>query len=148
MSKFKRVSIDAVFGSIGHSARCVVVPPLSGPHFVRRGGRWMVTAASFAALGNISAPGGLPQVETATVIEMPARLQISAMVFMMAQAVLFGAGMLGILLSPLRDEASFYIPVMIVLSAIASVAIAWEIAPRLQMRYWHGRGVDHDFISG
>lgn len=108
----------------------------------------MVTAASFAALGNISAPGGLPQVETATVIKMPARLQISAMVFMMAQAVLFGAGMLGILLSPLRDEASFYIPVMIVLSAIASVAIAWEIAPRLQMRYWHGRGVDHDFISG
>lgn len=81
-------------------------------------------------------------------IEMSARFQISTMVFMMAQAVLFGAGMLGILLSPLRDEASFYIPVMIVVSAIASVAIAWEIAPRLQMRYWRSRGVDHDFISG
>ncbi|QDP20983.1 hypothetical protein [Bradyrhizobium cosmicum] len=79
---------------------------------------------------------------------MSARFQISTMVFMMAQAVLFGAGMLGILLSPLRDDASFYIPVMIVVSAIASVTIAWEIAPRLQMRYWRSRGVDHDFISG
>jgi hypothetical protein len=79
---------------------------------------------------------------------MPVRLQISAMVFMMTQAVLFGAGMLGILLTPLRDNASFYIPVMIVLSPIASVAIAWEIGPRLQMRYWRSRGVDHDIISG
>ncbi|MDX3967508.1 MAG: hypothetical protein QHD01_13010 [Bradyrhizobium sp.] len=152
MSKFKGVSIDAVFGSMG-PRRCVrcgtAVPPPSVSHFVtsRRsldgdGGQLGRTREHLGAWQIY------PEVETATVIDMRVRLQISAMVFMMAQAVLFGAGMLGILLSPLRDEASFYIPVMIVLSAIASVAIAWEIAPRLQMRYWHSRGVDHDFISG
>jgi hypothetical protein len=79
---------------------------------------------------------------------MSLRLQISALVFMMAQAVLFGVGMLAILLSPLSDQASFYIPVMIAATMILAGVISWEIAPRLRLRYWRERGVDHDMISG
>ena len=79
---------------------------------------------------------------------MSVRLQISAMVFMMAQAILFGAGMLSILLSPLRDQASFYIPLMIATTMIVAGVISWEIAPRLRLKYWRDRGVDHDMISG
>jgi hypothetical protein len=76
------------------------------------------------------------------------RLQIAAMAFMMVQAVLFGVGMLLILLTPMSDHASFYIPVMIAVTAIAAAAISWEIAPRFRERYWRARGVDHDAISG
>jgi hypothetical protein len=79
---------------------------------------------------------------------MSIRLQISAMVFMMAQAVLFGAGILVILLTPLRDQALFYIPLMLATTIIASGIISWEIAPRFRAKYWRDRGVDHDIISG
>jgi heme A synthase len=76
------------------------------------------------------------------------RLQISAMIFLMVQAVLFGAGMVAILLSPLRDQASFYIPLMIATTMVVAAVISWEIAPRFRSRYWRDRGVDHDLISG
>ena len=79
---------------------------------------------------------------------MLVRLQISAMVFMMVQAVLFGAGMVAILMSPLRDQAMVYIPLMIATTAVVAAAISWGIAPRFRMTYWRGRGVDHDSISG
>jgi hypothetical protein len=70
------------------------------------------------------------------------------MMFMMTQAVLFGAGMLAILLSPLRDQASFYIPLMIATTMIVAAVISWTMAPRLRLKYWRDRGVDHDAISG
>lgn len=79
---------------------------------------------------------------------MLVRLQISAMVFMMAQAVLFGAGLVAILLSPLREQAMLYIPLMIVATSIVAAAISWELAPRFRMTYWRNRGVDRDIISG
>ncbi|WP_316173808.1 hypothetical protein [Bradyrhizobium sp. SZCCHNRI1073] len=47
---------------------------------------------------------------------MSMRTQISAMVFMMVQAVLFGAGVLTILLTPLSNHAMLAMPVMIALS--------------------------------
>ena len=76
------------------------------------------------------------------------RLQIAAMAFMMVQAVLFGAGMVLIFLTPMSDHASFYIPAMIGITAIVAAGISWEIAPRFRARYWRDRGVDHDAISG
>ena len=79
---------------------------------------------------------------------MSARLQIAAMIFMMVQAVLFGIGMVSVLMSPLSDEAMTVIPWMIAASFIVSAPLAWFIAPRLQMRFWHRRGVDGDIISG
>jgi hypothetical protein len=77
---------------------------------------------------------------------MSIRLQITAMV--MVQAILFGAGTIAILLTPLRDQAFVYMPVMVVATMLIAAVISWEIAPRLQARYWHKRGVDHDIISG
>ena len=79
---------------------------------------------------------------------MSTRLQIAVMVFMMVQAVLFGVGAVAILMSPLRDQAAFYMPVMIAVTMIVAALLSWMIAPRLQMRYWRRRGVDHDIISG
>ena len=79
---------------------------------------------------------------------MSVRIQIAALVFMMVQAVLFGVGAVAILLSPLRDQTAFYMPVMIAVTMAAAAVVSWIIAPRLQMRYWRRRGVDHDVISG
>jgi len=75
-------------------------------------------------------------------------LQITAMVFMMVQAILFGAGTIAILLTPLQDQAFVYMPTMIVATMLIAAVRPWEIAPRLQVRYWRKRGVGHDIISG
>ncbi|MBR0947650.1 MULTISPECIES: hypothetical protein [Bradyrhizobium] len=79
---------------------------------------------------------------------MSVRLQIAAMVFMSIQAVMFGAGMLVILLTPIQSNAMAAIPTMIAVSFVASAAIAWLIAPRLRQRYWRARGTPGDAISG
>jgi hypothetical protein len=79
---------------------------------------------------------------------MSVRLQITAMVFMMVQAILFGAGTIAILLTPLQDQAFVYMPAMIVATMLIAAVLSWEIAPRLQASYWRKRGVDHDIISG
>ena len=70
------------------------------------------------------------------------------MVFMMVQAILFGAGTIAILLTPLQDQAFVYMPTMIVATMLIAAVRSWEIAPRLQARYWRKRGVGHDIISG
>jgi len=79
---------------------------------------------------------------------MSIRLQIAAMVFMCVQAMMFGAGMLLILLTPIQTNAMAAIPTMIAVSFVASAAIAWLIAPRLRQRYWRARGTAGDAISG
>ena len=79
---------------------------------------------------------------------MSMRTQISAIVFMMVQAVLFGAGVLTILLTPLSNHAMLAMPVMISLSVVLSAIVSWQIAPRLRARYWRRRGINHDLISG
>ena len=76
------------------------------------------------------------------------RLQIASMVFMMVQAVLFGIGMVLILATPLSKNAMTFIPWMIAVSFVVSAPLAWLIAPRLQLRYWHQRHTDGDIISG
>ncbi len=70
------------------------------------------------------------------------------MVFMMVQAVLFGVGILTILLTPLRDHAMLAMPVMIAVSIVVAALLSWQIAPRLRARYWRRRGTSHDLISG
>ena len=76
------------------------------------------------------------------------RLQIASMVFMMVQAVLFGIGMVFILVTSLSENAMTLVPWMIAGSFIVSAPLAWLIAPRLQLRYWHQRHTDGDIISG
>lgn len=76
------------------------------------------------------------------------RLQIAAMSFMMVQAVLFGIGMVSILLTPLSQNAMTLIPYMIAVTFLVSAPLAWWIAPRFQMRYWRQRHTNGDIISG
>jgi hypothetical protein len=79
---------------------------------------------------------------------MSVRLQIAAMVFMSIQAVLFGAGLVAILLTPVQADAMAAIPIMVAISFVVSAVIAWQIAPRLRQRYWRARGTSGDAISG
>ncbi|WP_440639351.1 hypothetical protein ACSHT2_33695 [Bradyrhizobium sp. PUT101] len=79
---------------------------------------------------------------------MSVRLQIAAMLFMSVQAMMFGTGMLVILLTPIQSKAMAAIPTMIAVSVVASAAIAWLIAPRLRQPYWRARGAPGDAISG
>ena len=79
---------------------------------------------------------------------MSTRMQIAAMVFMMVQAVAFGAGMVAILATPLNQHAMVAIPAMIAVTTAASTALSWWIAPRLRARYWRQKGLRSDAVSG
>lgn len=69
---------------------------------------------------------------------MSTRLQIAAMVFMMANAVMFGVGIVPVLLIPsLADNAFETIPTVVIASFAVSAPLSWFIAPRLRARYWH-----------
>ncbi len=68
------------------------------------------------------------------------RLWIAAMVYPMANAVLFGSGATLVLMVPwLRENAVWSLPVAIVLALILAAPISWVIAPRLRQRYWKYR---------
>lgn len=71
---------------------------------------------------------------------MSIRLQIAAMVFLMTNAVAFGAGIIPVLLIPaLAQNAFTLIPAVVIASFVVSAPLAWMIAPRLQARYWKKR---------
>lgn len=75
------------------------------------------------------------------------RLEIAALVSLMVNAVLFGAGLVAILLIPALSANAFVaLPVMIVLSFAIAAPISWAIAPRLRARTW--RGQRSDFLAG
>ncbi|WP_029004016.1 hypothetical protein [Azorhizobium doebereinerae] len=63
---------------------------------------------------------------------MSVRLQISAMLYLMIQAVLFGAGIIAILSTPLAQQAFTLIPQMTIATALVSVPLAWMLAPRVR----------------
>ena len=65
---------------------------------------------------------------------MSVRFQISLLVFMMVQAVMFGAGAILVLGTPLKDFAMQLMPWVIGVSAVISAPLAWMIAPRLRTR--------------
>jgi membrane protein implicated in regulation of membrane protease activity len=66
---------------------------------------------------------------------MSIRLQITILLFMMAQAVFFGIGTIIVLATPLKAYAGQLVPVVIVASAILAAPAAWKIAPRLRSAY-------------
>jgi hypothetical protein len=79
---------------------------------------------------------------------MSVRIQIAIMVYMMVQAVMFGVGVVLVLATPLNDLAMLLIPWVVAATSVLSIPVSWWIAPRLRARYWRGRGVRADFISG
>lgn len=67
---------------------------------------------------------------------------------MMVQAVMFGAGIILVLATPLARDAMALMPWVVGLTAILSAPLSWWIAPRLRARFWRERGVNGDALSG
>jgi hypothetical protein len=71
---------------------------------------------------------------------MGTRVQIAALIFLMVNAVLFGAGLITILTVPaLAAHAMALIPVVVALSFVVAAPVSWLMAPRLRARYWRER---------
>ncbi len=67
---------------------------------------------------------------------MSARLPISALIFMMVQAVLFGVGVVIVLATPLSDSVMRLLPWVVGVAAAFAITVSWIIAPRLRARFW------------
>ena len=74
---------------------------------------------------------------------MGIRLAIAALVFMMAQAVLFGIGAVLVLATPLSEFAMTLMPWVVGVSTVVSLPLSWFLAPRLRLRYWQERERGH-----
>jgi hypothetical protein len=69
--------------------------------------------------------------------ETATRAQIAALIYLMTNGVLFGAGIILILTLPaLSVNSGFWISVVVAASFILALPIAWWMAPRLRARYW------------
>ena len=83
------------------------------------------------------ANGGQMQIETKV------RVGIAALIYPMANAVIFGAGLIMALTLPsLNADAMTWIPVVVVASFVLAAPVAWLIAPRLRRRYGLQRDVE------
>jgi len=71
---------------------------------------------------------------------MSTRFAIALLVYTMANAVLFGIGLIAVLTVPaLSAHANTLIPTVIVVSFVAAIPVSWILAPRLRARYWRQR---------
>lgn len=66
------------------------------------------------------------------------RLMVAALVYPMVQAVMFGAGLIAAVLMAPQVSPQVSIPLMIAATAVASLPLAWMIAPRMMLRYPQG----------
>lgn len=67
---------------------------------------------------------------------MTTRIAITAVIFMMVQAVLFGIGVTVILATPLSASADTLLPAVVLISIAVGLPFSWWLAPRLRARYW------------
>ncbi|HHZ08643.1 MAG TPA: hypothetical protein GX405_07685 [Rhizobiales bacterium] len=68
---------------------------------------------------------------------MDTDLFITALVSMMTNAVLFGAGAITVLSIPALDQhAKYLLPAVILASLVLAPVAGWYIAPRLRARNW------------
>jgi hypothetical protein len=75
--------------------------------------------------------------------ETKMRTGLAALVFIMANAVLFGAGLITVLSIPAwQSDAAYTIPAMVVASVVLAAPASWIIAPRLRARYWRQRAAE------
>jgi hypothetical protein len=67
---------------------------------------------------------------------MSIRFCIAALVFLMVSAVLFGIGIVAVLVTPaFAVHAGRLIPAVIVASFVIAAPLSWRIAPKLMARY-------------
>lgn len=74
---------------------------------------------------------------------MSIRLQIAAMLFLMIQAVLFGATLIILLVSPIARDATEVmelIPWVVAGTLAVSIPLSWWLAPHLRARTWKRGG--------
>jgi hypothetical protein len=65
-----------------------------------------------------------------------ARLRVAVLIYMMVNAVVFGVGLISVLMTPaLAQHAFFWIPAVIATSFVLSAPLAWFIAPFMMMRF-------------
>lgn len=68
--------------------------------------------------------------------DMKARLSVAAMVYAIVNAVVFGVGLISVLLLPaLAVHSFFWISAVVVCSFVISAPIAWFIAPSMMIRF-------------
>lgn len=69
--------------------------------------------------------------------ETRTRAGIATLLYMMTNAVVFGAGLIMVMAVPtLRAHAAIAIPVVVMTSLVLAAPLAWWLAPRLRARYW------------
>ena len=65
-----------------------------------------------------------------------ARMRVAALIYLIVNAVVFGVGLISVLMTPaLAQHAFFWIPAIIVTSFVLSAPLAWFIAPAMMMRF-------------
>ncbi len=73
-------------------------------------------------------------------LETGVRTQIAVLIYSMTNAVMFGAGLIFVLMVPaLSANAGFWISAVVISSLILAAPFAWLVAPRLRARYWRQR---------
>lgn len=61
------------------------------------------------------------------------RLAIAALIFLMADAVLFDAGVVAMLTAPgLSDHAGGLVPAVVILAGVLALPVSWAIAGRIR----------------
>jgi hypothetical protein len=74
--------------------------------------------------------------ETAMTSNNQARLRVTALIYLIVNAVVFGACLIPVLMTPtLAQHAFFWIPAIIVTSFALSAPLSWFIAPSMMMRF-------------
>ncbi len=67
---------------------------------------------------------------------MRTRTLIAALIALPVNAVLFGVGAVTVLSIPaLAEQAKYLLPAVIILGFLATVPVAWMLAPRLRARF-------------
>ena len=65
-----------------------------------------------------------------------ARMRVAALIYLIVNAVVFGVGLISVLMTPtLAQHAFFWIPAIILASFVLSAPLAWFIAPSMMMRF-------------
>lgn len=65
----------------------------------------------------------------------PMRFRLAALIFMMVQGVSFGTLTVAVLASPLKQWAEILLPIVVVVSFVASVYFSWRLAPSMRARF-------------
>jgi hypothetical protein len=73
-----------------------------------------------------------------------ARLRVAALIYVMVNSVVFGIGLIVVLLTPgLAQHAFFWIPSVVVSSFVLSAPLSWFIAPLMMLRFARAREPHH-----